>query len=289
MFMDSQKLFNNRVAVLATMHQKERVIAPLFEEELGVKVTVPQNFNTDRFGSFTREIERSGSQIEAARLKAQKALLLTDESLAIASEGSFAPHPYLPYISYNREIVILIDKINNLEIIGEELSTDTNHNHIKITDINQGLEFSEKVGFPEHGLVVMLNENQKNSEEIIKGITKKEELIEAINYFLKKSPNAKVHLETDMRAMYNPTRMKNIEKATFNLLEKISSVCPKCFTPGFDISQRIPGLVCESCGAPTTLTRSRIYKCQKCGFKKEELYPEGKQFANPAQCMYCNP
>lgn len=287
--MNSQTLFKNRVAVLATMHKKERVIAPLLEKELGLKVTVPPNFNTDKFGSFTREIERSGSQIEAARLKAQQVLLLTGKSLAIASEGSFAPHPSLPYISCNREVVILLDKENDLEIIGEELSTDTNHDRIKIGDIEQGFEFAEKVGFPEHGLVVMLKDRPKNSDEIIKGITTEEELLEAINYGLKKSLNGTIHLETDMRAMYNPTRMKNIEKATCNLLEKINSGCPKCLTPGFDIIQRIQGLPCEWCSAPTTLTKAAIYKCQKCGFRKEKLFPNGEHFANPAQCMYCNP
>lgn len=286
--MDNQTLFKNRVAVLATMHKKERVIAPLFDKELGIKVIVPQ-FNTDKFGSFTREIERSGSQIEAARLKAQQVLLLTGESLGIASEGSFAPIPSLPLASCNREVVIFIDKENDLEIIGEELSFDTNHSHLKVRDIQQAMDFAKKVGFPEHGLVVMLNQYPNSSDQIIKGIDTEEALIEAINNSLKKSVNGTVHLETDMRAMYNPTRMKNIEKATYNLIEKINSLCPKCSTPGFDIIQRIPGLPCEWCSAPTTLTKSVIYKCQKCGFRKEKLFPDGKKFANPAQCMYCNP
>ena len=134
----------------------------------------------------------------------------------------------------------------------------------------------------------MLNDHPKNSDEIIKGINSEAKLIEAINNSLKKSPNG-IHLETDMRAMYNPTRMKNIEKATYNLIEKINSLCPKCSTPGFDIVQRIPGLPCEWCSAPTTLTKRITYKCQKCSFRKEQLFPDGKQFANPAQCMYCNP
>ncbi|MEA5593567.1 DUF6671 family protein [Rivularia sp. UHCC 0363] len=286
--MDSHSLFRNRVAVLATMHRKERVIAPLLERELGIKVTVPQ-FNTDQFGSFTREIKRSGSQIEAARLKVQKVLLLTGESLGIASEGSFAPHPSFPYISCNREVVIFLDRANNLEIIGEELSTDTNFNHTKVSTVKQAFEFAEKVGFPEHGLTVMLDENPQSSDEIIKGITTETGLIAAINHSLTKSLNGNVHLETDMRAMYNPTRMKNIEKATYNLLEKIKSLCPKCLTPGFAITKRIPGLPCELCDTPTTLTNTAIYKCQNCGFVKEKLFPDNKQFADPSQCMYCNP
>lgn len=80
-----QKAFTNRVAVLATMHQKEKVIAPLLEQELGVKVIVPQDFNTDIFGTFTREVKRLGTQIAAARLKAEKALAVTGETLAIST------------------------------------------------------------------------------------------------------------------------------------------------------------------------------------------------------------
>jgi hypothetical protein len=91
--MQQNSLFTNRVAVLATMHQKERVIAPILEENLGIKVIVPENFNTDAFGTFTREIKRPGNQIEVARLKAEKALELipiqkmfaTDKALRMKS------------------------------------------------------------------------------------------------------------------------------------------------------------------------------------------------------------
>ncbi|MGV0104674.1 DUF6671 domain-containing protein [Nostoc sp. DSM 114160] len=119
--MNDQQLFNDRLAVLATMHQKEKVIAPLLEQELGINVIVPQDFNTDIFGTFTREVKRPGTQIAAAKFKAEKALEFTGENLAIASEGSFTPHPLVPYIYCNREIVFFLDKINNLEIIGQEI------------------------------------------------------------------------------------------------------------------------------------------------------------------------
>jgi len=60
--MNYRQLFSDRLAVLATMHQKERVIAPLLERELGIKVIVPPDFNTDIFGTFTREVKRPGTQ-----------------------------------------------------------------------------------------------------------------------------------------------------------------------------------------------------------------------------------
>ncbi len=284
--MKNQQLFSNRVGILATMHQKEIVIAPLLEQ-LGIKVIVPSDFNTDIFGTFTREIERAGTQIEAARLKAEKALALTGETLAIASEGTFCPHPSLPYVSSNREIVILLDKKNELEIIGEEFSLETNHNFQLIHNIEEAYNFATKVGFPEHGLIV-ISDSPKESGEIFKGIITDKQLEDAVNFALQNSSTKKVHIETDMRAMYNPTRMRNIEKATRNLLKKINNFCPNCGMPGFEITQRIKGLPCASCYTPTLLTRAVKYQCKKCDFSQEESFPDGK-YADPGQCMYCNP
>lgn len=284
--MKNQQLFSNRVGILATMHQKEIVIAPLLEQ-LGIKVIVPPNLNTDIFGTFTREIERPGTQIEAARLKAEKALVMTGETLAIASEGTFCPHPSLPYISSNREIVIFLDKENNLEIIGEEFSLETNHNFQVIHNIQEAYNFATKVGFPEHGLIV-ISDSPKDSGEIFKGIITDKQLEEAVNFAFKNSSTKKVHIETDMRAMYNPTRMRNIEKATRNLIKKINNFCPSCGIPGFEITQRIKGLPCASCNTPTLLTLAVKYQCQKCGFTQQESFPDGK-YADPGECMYCNP
>jgi hypothetical protein len=287
--MQIQQLFSKRVGVIATMHQKEKVIAPLLEQELNITTTVPTNFNTDAFGTFTREVKRPGTQIAAAKLKAETALKMTGETLAIASEGSFVPHPLVPYIYSNREIVIFLDKQNAIEIIGEEFSIETNFNHQVVENLEQAYDFARKVGFPEHGLVIYWEDAVKNSSEIIKGITTKAKLQETIHIALSNSVNGKVNIETDMRALYNPTRMKNIEKATLDLLTKINSLCPQCSAPGFTITEKIAGLPCEMCSMPTSLTLSVIYQCQKCGFQQEKFFPNGREFADPAQCMYCNP
>ena len=61
--------FAGRTLVVATMHGKERVIAPLLEERLGVRCVVPAGFDTDRYGTFTRDVARAGDQLEAAREK----------------------------------------------------------------------------------------------------------------------------------------------------------------------------------------------------------------------------
>ena len=281
-------IYNNRVAILATMHNKEKVISPLLKEHLGINLIVPQGLNTDVFGTFTREIKRPDTQIITARLKAKKALEMDDEKIAIASEGSFAPHPLIPYIYANREIIIFLDQENDLEIIGEVFSMETNFNHQTISSLEEAEEFGEKVGFPEHGLVISFDNISKGKTEFIKGITSKENLIKSVETAIKNT-NGKFHIETDMRAMYNPTRMKNIALATQDLINKINSLCPQCHTPGFMINQKIPGLPCELCHQPTSLIKAVIFQCQKCNFTQQQLFPNNQEFADPSLCEYCNP
>ncbi|MGV0026948.1 DUF6671 family protein [Phormidesmis priestleyi] len=278
-------MFVGRMAVLATMHHKERAIAPILEPGLGIQIVVPQTFDTDVFGTFTREVKRVGDQREAARQKAIAAMERLGMDLAIASEGSFAPHPALPILPCDRELVMLIDRANDLEIVGEAISTETNFSQRSITSFDEAKEFALKIGFPEHGLIAKVN---ADSTQMIKGITTLEQLKEAIAKLSKLNTNI-IHLETDMRAMYNPTRMKVITQATQDLLQKINHHCSRCLTPGFEIVEHKSGLLCDWCKSPTSQTLSYLYRCQKCGFEEEILFPNGTRSADPAQCSYCNP
>ncbi len=281
------QLFAGRVAVLATMHQKEKAIAPIIEPALGVTVQVLDHFNTDIFGTFTREIDRAGSQLEAARQKAKAVLDQTGETLALASEGSFGPHPTLPYLACDRELVLLIDRQHDLEAIGQVLTAETNYGHKVVSSLKAAQEFAQQVGFPEHGLVVITCPKALSEAEIFKGITNSAALAKAVEHVL--SATGKAHIETDMRALYNPTRMRAIAQATQNLVEKLLRLCPRCDWPGFDLVETVPGLPCEWCGLPTAIVRSQIYGCQKCGHRQTVHFPEGQKTANPGECAYCNP
>ncbi|MDQ0255712.1 ribosomal protein S27AE [Evansella vedderi] len=282
-------IFHGRTGVLATMHEKEKVIAPILERELGIKLMVPTNLNTDNFGTFTREVIRTGNQLEAARLKAKEGLQLTGEKLGFSSEGSFGPHPAIPIAAVNVELVLLIDLENDLEIVGESTSFETNFGHRRINSFEEAYEFAVGAGFPEHGMVVRSSETTEKEEEIIKGITTKKGLKEAVRLMLNQFPFNQAFIEADMRAMYNPTRMKQIEKATHDLIKNINNVCPNCATPGFKLTDQKKGLPCMDCGFPTDLVRSHIYTCRKCGETEEKLFPHGKEKADPSQCMFCNP
>ncbi|MEA5597461.1 DUF6671 family protein [Rivularia sp. UHCC 0363] len=272
----------NRTAVLATMHGKEQVIAPLLIE-LGISVLLPSEldieFNTDQFGTFSREIKRAGSQQEAARIKAEQALQLTGLNLAIASEGAFGPHPALPYLPCNRELVLLLDPENQLEIWGEALSTQTNFAQAEVRSLAEAEQFAEQIGFPQHGLIL------RAEDQLIKGIVTAKQLASAVQQHL--AASGSVTLETDMRAQYNPQRMQVISQATQNLVQKIRQICPSCGWPGFDIVERQPGLPCAWCRQPTELTLADIYACQHCGHRQVKA-AEASQ-ADPAHCAYCNP
>ncbi len=276
------------MAVLATMHSKEQVIAPILEAAIALSIQVPENFDTDQFGTFTRDVDRAGTQLEAARRKIQVALQLTGATLGLASEGAFGAHPILFGMPYNQEIVMLIDQEHHLEIVGQATSTETNYRHQVVQSFEQAQTFASTVGFPEHGLIVMpANQKSIDRTQIIKGITAIAQLESAVGEIVNQFGSA--HVETDMRAMHNPTRMKLIGQATQNLVQKILHQCPTCGCPGFDVKSVQRGLPCAVCHSPTALIRAEVYQCQSCQFQQDVLFPSGQQTANPAQCEFCNP
>jgi ribosomal protein L37E len=163
-----------RIALL-TQHGKERVIAPRVGEWLGAEVAHVTGYDTDRLGTFNREIPRAGTQLEAAFAAAQRA-----------------------------------------------------------------------------------------------------------------SSAGRVHLENDLRAHGNPTRMAVIASATDDLLRRTATRCPDCGRPGYGVTERIPGLPCADCGTPTRRVRAERVGCGGCG--REELRElDLARLASPAHCDVCNP
>ena len=278
-------MFKGRNLIIATKHGKENVITPILEKELGVKCFVDSGLDTDQLGTFTGEVERKEDPVTTARNKCFMAMELTNCDLAIASEGSFGQHPSIFFIPADDEMLIFIDKKNGLEIIARELSSQTNFNGSEIQTEENLLEFAARSYFPSHGLILRKSKNEFG--DIVKGITNKEQLIKVFYSLIEKFGTA--YIETDMRAMYNPTRMKVIESAVKKLSKKIKALCPVCNMPGFGITDAKEGLPCELCNFPTRSTISYIYSCQKCNYKKDEKYPKGKQTENPMYCDICNP
>jgi len=278
-------MFSDRTLLIATKHDKEKVIAPLFEKELGVRCIVSSAFDTDILGTFSGEIARKDDPITTVRNKCYMAMELSNCDMAIASEGSFGAHPSIYFVAADDEILIFIDKKNDIEIIVREISTETNFNAAEVQTETALKKFANAAKFPSHGLI--LRKHKDDYSEIIKGITDWETLLETYHHFSKTVGSA--YIETDMRAMYNPSRMKVIEKAALQLVNKIKSICPQCSAPGFGITDAKEGLPCELCNFPTHSILSYIYSCQKCNFRKEEKFPNKKNKEEPMYCDICNP
>lgn len=281
-------LFTGRTAVFATKHKKESVVFPILSKA-GIHLKLVDSIDTDLFGTFTGEVPRTGTQVEAARLKALKAIEQTGETLALASEGSFGPHPTLYFVPANVELVLLLDSLNEIELLGWEISMDTNYAHQKVNSVDDARDFGKRVGFPSHGLVVRPNSGSGKADLMFKGVASEPELTYAVETCIRHSEDMSAMIETDMRAMCNPKRMTVIEKAATNLLKIMNSLCPQCSWPGFDVTEKVSGLPCELCGSPTRATLSHIYTCKKCSFKNEIEFPSGKTSEDPTYCDWCNP
>lgn len=280
-----RELFKGRTLVIATKHGKEQVLKPLFEEAFEMTCILADGLDTDVLGTFTGEVERTLDPLQTARRKCELAMELTGADLALASEGSFGAHPSAFFLPANEEWLFFYDRKNQLEIHARHLSTETNFSGEEIGSLEALEAFAEKAIFPNHALILR---NQKDSFlEIHKGITEQSLLLELGQQLLK--TYGVLYAETDMRAHFNPSRMKVIGKAAQLLLEKICSCCPSCSLPGFAVVSSQPGLPCSWCGTPTRSTLSQTKSCTHCGHSEELVHPFGKTTEDPMYCDRCNP
>ena len=278
-------MFEGRNLLIATKHRKETVIAPLFSDAFGVHCFISDEFDTDSLGTFSGEIARKKNIIETLRDKCDLASKAVGADLVVASEGTFGPHPTLFFAHADDEWMMLKDYHNNLEIVVREISTDTNFYGEIIVNQETLEAFAQKVQFP--SLAIILKPAEKNFSKVVKNIQNWNELHQHFNSMMAEFGTA--YAETDMRAMYNPTRMKVIQTTAQKLIAKIKSTCPVCNCPGFDVSEIKPGLPCSNCLLPTRSTLSHIYQCKNCNYIEEKKFPRNIHYEDPMYCDNCNP
>lgn len=278
-------IFSYRPLLIVTKHKKNKVIAPILEKELGVKCFLTEKFDTDSLGTFSGEIERKKDALSTLRDKCLLAMKMEGYDLAVATEGSFGNHPTVFFAPANDEFIMLIDLKNNLEIVERVLSLETNYKMAEIQHKENLNDFLKTVQFPSHGVIV--KDTSSNWKFMEKGIQKKKQLNTLLNTFSKNQQS--IFIETDMRANYNPTRMKVIKQACRKLVSKIKSACPTCKTPGFGVVKAEAGLRCNNCGMPTRSTSAHVYQCKKCNFEERKTFPNGKTTEDPMNCDFCNP
>jgi hypothetical protein len=276
--------YRDQSVALLTQHGKEKVIAPMLAELLGCSVEKVNGFDTDLLGTFTRDIAREGSQLDAARKKARIGMELSGLSIGIASEGSFGSDPFTGMLPWNRELLIWIDDRLGIEVIANSAGK-TNFSHHVVESWEEAADFARSAGFPEHHLVV--RPEDENHPELRKGLADWPSLEGAVTWALNFAPNRRAFVETDMRAFANPTRLENIRLAAEDLARRLASHCPACASPGFALAGQLRGLPCEDCGTPTTQAKADIHHCVRCAH--EVLVERELEYASARYCSYCNP
>jgi hypothetical protein len=279
-----KQAYSNKELLVASMHRKEQAIGPVFSAAFGMKIKVAADLDTDTFGTFTGEIQRTLSPLDAARAKCREALRLYPQSaFVIASEGSFGPHPQIGLVPADEEILLFLDVAGNQEIWIREISTATNFSALVFSSPEELESFAASCRFPSHALIL----RDPKSTLIVKGINDWDQLRSSFALIAK--TYGSVVAETDMRAMYNPSRMYVIRSAAGKLVQKILSVCPGCGRSGYWISESVPGLPCAACAAPTRSPRAHLYRCEGCEHSGEKPFPSGKAMEDPMYCDNCNP
>ena len=277
--------YQGNKASLLTQHGKEAVICPELLASSGIDVVHISHYDTDQLGSFTREIARYGSQLDAVRKKARIGMELSGLPLGMASEGAFASDPFTGMMPWNYELVMLVDDIRQLEIVGY-FGGQAQSASKQVRSWEELNVFLRQAQFPSHHLVV--RPDDQYHPQCRKGISSIDALREAFDWAQAQSANAQVFVENDLRAHTNPTRMTNILLATQDLSKKINSLCPHCHVPGYWISDIKKGLPCSCCLSPTDLPVAQIWSCQQCHFKEERAVTN-QRMADPSRCSVCNP
>jgi hypothetical protein len=275
--------------ILTTKHAKSIAIAPQLWEKLGASV-LEYVMDTDQLGTFSGEIERKGTALECARRKCEWLLEQLGDKVefALASEGSFGPHPFIPFLPCDQEILYFIDRRHGFHLHLSHLSEKTNYRTETVNSLEALQKLAQEAQFPSHALILRPN-GRKTKAPIFKGVDTQSALEEAFKECIKNASKGKVFVETDMRAQFNPSRMGVISELADKLAKRLSTPCPKCSTPGWGKVRVEQGLECTLCGSETELVKSEIFGCVKCDHEETTGRADGLINADPGDCNYCNP
>jgi hypothetical protein len=276
--------YAGREVCLTTRHGKQRALARPFRAGLGAFLLVG-NDDTDQLGTFSGELERPGDALSTCRRKAELGVEGRGCRLGLASEGSFGPHPAVPFLPAGQELLLFLDRERGLEVVEQRLELRTNYSRLRLEPGADPGPWLERIGFPSHGVIVRPEADPP--VPCVKGIQNRAALEQAIAYC---RPAAEpLVLETDMRAHLNPTRMASIRRLGFQLVRRLARACPACSAPGWGVTDSRPGLPCRCCGSPTDLVAAEIWSCVACDHRQERPRADGRGTADPVHCPYCNP
>lgn len=274
--------YNHTVAVMPTMHDKGRLIAPAFKEILEIKIE-EVGVDTDALGTFSGEVQRVGTPLETAIKKARLGIDATGIPYAVASEGSVGPDPLVPFINANVETMVFIDdelgiKVNVTHKSNDILAFTTDTTKVDLQKL------LTKFDFPNHAVIV----KPKIGTGAIKGIKNLLDLEKAIAQSRAASIDGEATIESDLRAMSSPSRQRNISAAGLKLAQRLAQTCPECSIPGWGLTDYLKGVECSECGEIShEAVRQEVLGCVGCEFTALGIVIN--LTLDPSRCMSCNP
>jgi len=280
--------YRGEIVAFGTMHGKETAVGKAFARSLAASIIVPTGIDTDTYGTFTGEIPRAGTMFDAVRAKALLAIEVTGLPFSLGSEGSFGPHPHVPFIPGSTELLLFVDRKNDIEISESLVTHRTNFQNLVCRPGENIDAFLKSIKFPQHSVVVKPNAPAMETRPI-KGIASFAGLTEAILHASCMSSDQSAQIVTDMRAHQNPTRMAVIRMLANRLARRLATRCSACGMPGFGIVDITRGLPCAWCGQPTQMPVTEIRRCAKCHFETHTKIKDTSETANPGCCQHCNP
>lgn len=272
---------SHSTAALATKHGKEAIFAPLLAP-LDIDVVV-SDLDTDMFGTFAGEIERTGTPHDVVVAKARAAASASHTRFGLSSEGSFGPHASVPFVMVDRELVAWIDTEHDHVIVEHATALSNVPPATTLRAIEEADALAIQKRFPDQAAIVIHLGEQRTV--VAKAITNTSMLREAVTQAFALGEGSIV-VEPDLRAHLCPDRREVIATAVQRLAERLATACPDCTAPGYGSLRTEPGLLCGLCGLPTTQAGADVFGCTRC---QNEQRVERNGTADPTYCDRCNP
>ncbi len=273
----------------ATKHNKGQAAQSPFARILGAKI-IEHAIDSDQMGTFSGEVERPGSMLDALRGKVRLAREHGAGRFVLVSEGSFSSLDGFGVIPQGLEMLLLHDAESGVEAIEQYVTTETNYGVAQIRTLSELETFLERISFGDHAVVIYpAGVSLRDGTSVWKGITQRGEAEAALQSCCAASPLGESTVMSDMRADKNPTRMRSIARCCELMAHRLATPCPRCKSGGFGLVEMVRGLPCEWCGAATSQTRAERHRCVVCKTTRDLPRADGKEVADPGGCERCNP
>ncbi|MBQ1782602.1 MAG: hypothetical protein II007_03020 [Gammaproteobacteria bacterium] len=275
--------YQGRPVLVATRHGKADPLQRPFGRCLGVNLWSPADLDTDRFGTFSGEVARPGSPEAMLHAKIQLARAEYDAPLALASEGSYGPHPWLPGAALGQEWLLWQDAEQNLTVMEQLWTLRVHYGAYDVSSVAELRPAMQRCGWPQLALTLATSQPGLPVYKALRDLSE----IEQCWQQLQAASGSAVVVATDMRAHLHPGRQRAIGRLGARLAHRLACSCPACGRPGFGRWQWQHGLPCADCDSPTSQRWRRWLRCDHCGHGQPQSAVATS--ADPRWCPRCNP